>query len=204
MLLGGAEAVFVDRRLLLCQKSSYETPHRGTSSHSTLVGFVWVGKWPWTLFFSRACSVSWLTYALLMFFPWSIVWNSRRCCFGRVCLGRMAQKRCHSGGTIQSFWFDSSSCLRVSFLRPYCSGLQANWRGSESRVDSHFPWPTAWSGWQPFLWLQILPLLLVSPQLCCPGNSLSRFLDRASQCPLFGRAALISWMGTDVTLAEIS
>ena len=44
MLLGGEEAVFVGRRLLPCQKRSCETPHRGTSSHSTLVGFGCIAK----------------------------------------------------------------------------------------------------------------------------------------------------------------
>ena len=69
MLLGGEEAVFVGRRLHLCQKRSCETPYMGSSSHSTLEESGFIGKWPWTQFSSRACAVSWLTEALLLPFP---------------------------------------------------------------------------------------------------------------------------------------
>ncbi len=139
-----------------------------------------------------------------MLFLWSIVRNTRHRCFERVYLERMAQKRCFSGCTFLSFWFDSSCCPSVSLLRLDCGVLQVNWRGSESEADFYFPWPTAWNRWRPFLWLCILPLLLVSPQLHCPGSCPSRLLDRDSQCTLCGRAVLIGWMGADVTLAEIS
>ena len=138
MLWGGEEAVFVGRRLLSCQKRSCETPHRGTSSPSTLVEFVCIGKWPWTQFFFRACAVGWLIDVLLMLFPWLIVRNARRRRFGRVYLGRMAQKRCHSGCTIILFWFDSSRYPSVSLLRRDCSVLQANWQSSESGADFTF------------------------------------------------------------------
>ncbi len=69
ILLGGEKAVFVGRKLLLCQKRSCETSHRGTSSHSTLVGFGCISKWPWTQFLFRACAVGWLIDALLVPFP---------------------------------------------------------------------------------------------------------------------------------------
>ncbi len=203
MLLGGEKAVFVGRRLHLCQKRSCETLYRGTSSHSTLEEFGFIGKWPWTQFPSRACAVSWLTEALLLLFPWSIVRNARRRSFEHMYLGRMAQMRCHFGCTILSFWFDSSRCLSVSLLRPDCSVLQANWRGSESEADFHFLWPTAWSRWRLFLWLCILLSLLVSPQLRQHGSCPIRPLDRASQCTLCGRVALIGLMGADMTLDGI-
>ncbi len=202
MLWSGEEAVFVGRRLVPCQKDSSETPQRGNSSHSTLVGFSCIGKWSWTQFFPRACVVGWLTNALLMAIAWSIIQNARRRCFQRGYLRRMAQRRCHSGFIILFFWFDSSRCPSVTLLRPDYSVLQASWRGSESEADFHFPWPTAWSKWRPFLWFRILPPLLVSPQLCCPGSRSSCLLDWASQCIICERVVLIGWLGADVTLAE--
>ncbi len=116
----------------------------------------------------------------------------------------MVQKICHSGCTILLFWFDSSWCPSVSLLRTDCSVLKANWRGSESETDFLFLWPTAWSEWRPFLLLRTLLPLLVSPQLRYLGSCLSRFLDQASPFTLYGKAAMIGWLGADLTLAEIS
>ncbi len=204
MLLDGEEAVVVGRRLLTCQKPSCRTPHRESFTHSTPVEFGCIDKWPWTQFFSRACAVGWLIDELLVLFLWSILWNARRRRFGRVYLGRMAERRCHSGCTILSFWFDSSCCPSVSLIRPDFSVLQANWRGSDSEADFHFPWLTEWSMWRPFLWLCLLPLLPISSQLCHPGNCPSRLLDWASPFALYWSASLIGWMEVDLTFTEIS
>ena len=118
--------------------------------------------------------------------------------------GTNSSKRYHSGCNILLFWFDSSCCLSVSLLHPDCSLFQANWRGSESGADFHFSWPTTLSRWRPFRWLRILSPLLVSLQVCCPGSCPSCLLNWVSQCTPCGNAALIGWMGANVTLAEIS
>ena len=68
VLLGGEEAVFVSQRLHPCQKRSCETPYKGTSSHSTLVGFGCIWKWPWGQFLSRAWAVGCQTDASLVLF----------------------------------------------------------------------------------------------------------------------------------------
>ncbi len=204
MLLGGEEAVFVGQRLLPCQKRSCTTPYKETSSHSMHVRFGYIGKWPWTQFFSRIFAVDWLTDTLIVLFPWSIVWNAQRRRFEHGYQGRMTQKRCHFCCTILSFWFYSSRCPSVSILHLDFSVLQANWRASKSVADFHFLCPTSWIKWRPFFWLCILPPWLVLLQLRFPASFPSRLLDRTSQCTLCGRAALIGWLGANVTLAEIS